>query len=105
MAELKRSWAVALSLVSFFSTPVFAVLAVTGQDFVVLLLGQNWAPAGPILCILAVRGIAQSIERTLGWLHVFQLDDRIAGCAGASSAPPASLRRYLRAFPSELLES
>ena len=70
VAELKRSWAVALSLVSFVSTPVFAVLAVTGQDFVVLLLGPNWAPAGPILCILAVRGIAQSIERTLGWLHV-----------------------------------
>ena len=68
--ELKRSWAAALSLVSFVSTPIFAVLAVTGQDFVVLLLGPKWAPAGPLLCIFAVRGIAHSVERTLGWLHV-----------------------------------
>lgn len=68
--ELKRSWAKALSLLSFVSAPIFAVLAVTGQDFVVLLLGEKWAPAGPLLCIFAVRGIAHCVERTLGWLHV-----------------------------------
>jgi len=68
--ELKRSWAAALSLMSFASAVVFAVLAVAGQDFVVILLGQKWAPAGPLLSILAVRGIAHSVERTLGWLHV-----------------------------------
>ena len=68
--ELKRSWAAALSSVTFFSALAFAVLAVTGQDFVVLLLGQKWAPAGPLLCIFAVRGIAHAVERTLGWLHV-----------------------------------
>ena len=68
--ELKRSWAAALSSVTFFSALAFAVLAVTGQDFVVLLLGQKWEPAGPLLCIFAVRGIAHAVERTLGWLHV-----------------------------------
>jgi PST family polysaccharide transporter len=69
-AALKRAWASALASLSFFSAPAFAVLAVTGQDVVVLLLGQKWAPAGPLLCIFAVRGIAHSIERTLGWVHV-----------------------------------
>jgi PST family polysaccharide transporter len=68
--ELRRSWAGALSSISFFSAAVFAVLAVTGQDFVVILLGQKWAPAGPLLCVFAVRGIPQTVERTLGWLHV-----------------------------------
>ena len=53
--ELKRSWATALSTVSFFSAAAFAVLAVTGQDFVVMLLGEKWAPAGPLLCIFAVQ--------------------------------------------------
>ena len=67
---LKRTWETALSTLSFFSAMAFALLAVIGQDFVVLLLGQKWAPAGPLLCIFAVRGIAQSIERTMGWLHV-----------------------------------
>ena len=68
--ELKRSWAVALSSLTFFSSMAFAMLAVTGQDFVVILLGSKWAPAGPLLCILAVKGIAQSVERTMGWIHV-----------------------------------
>jgi PST family polysaccharide transporter len=67
---LKRAWERALSTLSFFSVLAFAILAVVSQDFVVLLLGQKWAPAGPLLCIFAVRGIAQSIERTMGWLHV-----------------------------------
>lgn len=70
LAALKRAWETALSTLSFFSAPAFAILAVIGQDFVVLLLGPKWAPAGPLLCIFAVRGIAQCIERTMGWLHV-----------------------------------
>jgi PST family polysaccharide transporter len=68
--ELKRSWTTALSSLSFFSAGIFSVLAVNAQDFVAILLGQKWAPAGALLCIFAVRGIAQSVERTLGWLHV-----------------------------------
>jgi polysaccharide transporter, PST family len=68
--KLKRSWSSALSTLSFFSAPAFAVLAVTGQDFIVILLGQKWAPAGPLLCIFAFRGIVATIERTMGWLHV-----------------------------------
>ncbi len=68
--ELKRAWDKALSTLSFFSAVAFATLAVTAQDFVVILLGQKWAAAGPLLCILAIRGIAHSIERTLGWIHV-----------------------------------
>lgn len=69
-SELKRSWSAALSSLTFFCAPAFAVLAVTGQDFVVLLLGQKWAPAGPLLCVFALRGIANCVERTMGWLHV-----------------------------------
>ncbi|NVN87184.1 MAG: lipopolysaccharide biosynthesis protein [Rhodopseudomonas sp.] len=68
--QLKRAWATALSSLSFFSAPAFALLAVTGQDLVVVLLGPKWAPAGPLLCIFAVRGIAHSVERSLGWVHV-----------------------------------
>lgn len=67
---LKRSWSAALSTLSFAVCPAFAILAVTGTDFVVLLLGDKWAPAGPLLCIFALRGIPQCIERTIGWLHV-----------------------------------
>ncbi len=70
VSELRRSWHAALSSLTFFCAPTFAVLAVTGQDLVVVLLGQKWAPAGPLLCVFAIRGIANSVERTMGWLHV-----------------------------------
>lgn len=68
--ELKRMWAAALSSLTFYTALAFACVAVTGQDLVVVLLGTTWEPAGPLLCILAVRGIAHVVERTLGWLHV-----------------------------------
>ena len=68
--ELRRSWATALSSLSFFAMPAFGILAVTAPDVVVLLLGEKWAPAGWLLSIFAFRGIAHIVERTLGWLHV-----------------------------------
>lgn len=68
--ELKRSWALALSTLSFVVVPGFATLAVIGTDFVVLLLGEKWAPAGPLLCVFAMRGIGQTVERSMGWLHI-----------------------------------
>jgi polysaccharide transporter, PST family len=69
-AELRRSWSSALSSVAYFAAPAFAILAVTANDLVVLLLGVKWAKAGPILTILALRGPAHVVERTLGWLHI-----------------------------------
>lgn len=70
VAELKRAWGTALSSLSFYAMPAFAMLAVTGQDVVVLLLGEKWRPAGMLLNILALRGPAHVVERTQGWLHV-----------------------------------
>jgi len=68
--RFKRAWAKALSTLSFFSAPAFALLAVTGQDLVVIVLGQKWAPAGFLVTIFGVRGIAHILERTHGWTHV-----------------------------------
>lgn len=67
---LKRAWFEGLSLVTFVSSLAFALLAVVANDVVTVLLGPAWAPTGILLCIFALRGIPQSAERTLGWLHV-----------------------------------
>jgi polysaccharide transporter, PST family len=67
---LKRAWSTALSSLVFFAAPAFAVLAVVGQDLVVLLLGPKWETAGTILSVLALRGPAHVVANTLGWLHV-----------------------------------
>jgi PST family polysaccharide transporter len=69
-AELKRAWSTALSSLVYFAAPAAATLAVVGQDLVVLVLGSKWATAGAILSVLALRGPANVVERTLGWLHV-----------------------------------
>jgi polysaccharide transporter, PST family len=69
-AALRRSWAKALSTVAFYAMPAFGILAITGGDLVVLLLGSKWAAAGALLSVLALRGIPHSAERTMGWLHV-----------------------------------
>jgi PST family polysaccharide transporter len=70
LAELKRSWAKALSTLAFYAMPAFALLAVTAQDFIVLLLTDKWLNTGMIVSVLALRGIPHVVERTLGWLHV-----------------------------------
>lgn len=68
--ELKRYWAKALSSLAFYAMPVFAVLAVMGEDLIVILLGKKWLFTGTIVSVLALRGIPHVVERTLGWLHV-----------------------------------
>lgn len=68
--ELRRLWAKAMSTLAFFSMPAFGILAVVGQDLVILLLGVKWEQAGALLSILALRGIPQSVDRSAGWLHV-----------------------------------
>ena len=68
--ELRRLWRKALSTLEFYAMPAFGILAVTGQDLVIVLFGSKWAQAGTLISILALRGIPHSVERTLGWLHV-----------------------------------
>ncbi|HWX29669.1 MAG TPA: lipopolysaccharide biosynthesis protein [Steroidobacteraceae bacterium] len=67
---LKRAWSTALSSLAFFAAPAFAVLAVVGQDLVVLLLGAKWSSAGVILSVIALRGPAQVVASTNSWLHM-----------------------------------
>lgn len=68
--ELRRAWATALSSLTFFAMPAFVILAVIGADLIVLLLGNKWIGASALLTVFALRGPAQVVERTLGWLHV-----------------------------------
>ncbi len=68
--ELRRLWRKALSTLGFYAMPAFGILAVTGQDLVIVLFGSKWAQAGVLISILALRGIPHAVERTLGWLHV-----------------------------------
>jgi PST family polysaccharide transporter len=54
----------------FYAMPACGILAVAGQDLIVVLFGNKWSQAGVLISILAFRGIPYSVERTQGWLHV-----------------------------------
>jgi PST family polysaccharide transporter len=68
--ELRRLWRKALLILQFYAMPAYGVLAVVGQDLIVVLFGSKWAQAGVLISILALRGIPYAVERTTGWLHV-----------------------------------
>jgi polysaccharide transporter, PST family len=68
--ELRRLWRKALLTLEFYAMPAFGILAVTGQDLIVVLFGSKWSQAGVLISILALRGIPHAVERTMGWLHV-----------------------------------
>ncbi len=67
---LREKYLTALSTISFYGTMGFATLSVVASDLVPFLLGETWAPAGPILAILALRGISHCVESSQSWLHL-----------------------------------
>ena len=69
-AALSQKYEVGLSTLTFFIMPAAAILSVTAQDVVVVVLGAKWQVAGALLAILALRGIFQAIGASSGWLHL-----------------------------------
>ena len=59
-----------MSSLAFFFMPAAAILSVTAEDLVVILLGEKWRPTGLLLSIIALRGIFQVVEGSQGWLHL-----------------------------------
>jgi O-antigen/teichoic acid export membrane protein len=69
-AALRQKYEATLSALAFFVIPTAAILSVTGQDVVVILLGKVWWESGLLLSIMALRGMVEFIELSQGWLHV-----------------------------------
>jgi len=69
-AALRQKYETTLSALAFFVMPTAAILSVTGQDVVVVLLGEKWRQSGLLLSITALGGIIACIEMSVTWLHV-----------------------------------
>jgi O-antigen/teichoic acid export membrane protein len=69
-AVLQQKYQATLSALAFFVMPVAAIMSVTGQDVVVILLGGKWQQSGFLLSIMALGGIIALIEWSQSWLHV-----------------------------------
>src|SRR5262245_1523106 len=69
-AGLRQKYQLALSTLAFFVMPAAAILSVTAEDLVVILLGEKWRVSGLLLSIIALRGIFHVVQGSQGWLHL-----------------------------------
>ena len=68
-ARLRRYYVTAVGGVSLASMPLMAVAAVLASPLVVVVLGDQWAPAAPIFRALAIVGLVDTVAQTNGWLY------------------------------------
>jgi PST family polysaccharide transporter len=59
-----------LSMVAFIGMGLSAVLVVTGEDLIVILLGAQWMSAGEIFCGFAAGLGVFFVYTTNGWIHL-----------------------------------
>lgn len=60
----------ALSMIAFVGMPLSAILTLIGKDFLLLLLGPQWARAGEIFAVFGPGIGILLIYGTHGWLHL-----------------------------------
>jgi O-antigen/teichoic acid export membrane protein len=63
---LRRSWIRGMQLVAAVNAPAFLGMVIVAPDFVPVVLGHKWLPAVPVLQLLCLAGVAQSVQ-TLNW--------------------------------------
>jgi O-antigen/teichoic acid export membrane protein len=61
--QVARLWLRANRVVGAITIPAFLGLAVVAQEFVTTLLGPNWVAAIPVMRILCIVGLLQSLQR------------------------------------------
>jgi PST family polysaccharide transporter len=68
--RFQRAYLRACATVAFVTFPLMAGVTALAPEFIVALLGPNWAPVAPILRILAPVGLLQSITSLTGYIYM-----------------------------------
>jgi O-antigen/teichoic acid export membrane protein len=68
-ARLREAWLRGGQLVSALNVPAFLGMAVVAPEFVPVVLGHKWHAAVPVLQLLSVAGVADTLQ-TLNWSAV-----------------------------------
>ena len=61
-----------ISIIAFITFPMMMGLFVVADSFVLALLGSKWSEVIPILQILCMLALVQSLVTTLGWIYTSQ---------------------------------
>lgn len=70
--RVKRVYLKAVALMAFASFPIMIGLLVTAEPFILSLYGEKWIGVIPILRILCVAGLVQTLLNPTGWLYTSQ---------------------------------
>jgi O-antigen/teichoic acid export membrane protein len=71
-ARVRRSYLRSVSMIALLLFPVMLGLSAVSSDFVLTLYGQVWADVIPILAILSLVAVPQSLIATGGWIFQSQ---------------------------------
>ena len=69
LPRFRRLYMTATRLIALVSFPLMAGLAVLAGPLIALLFGPRWAEVVPILKIMAIVGLVQSIVAPVGWVY------------------------------------
>lgn len=70
--QVKRVYLRSLGLISLLTFPFVVGLFVVAQPLVLTLLGPRWRPAVPLVQILCIPSLVQSLVTTTGWIFTSQ---------------------------------
>jgi len=71
-ARVRRAYLKAIRLISFLAFPMMAGLAVTARPFVLAVFGQRWTGVIPLIQILSLAGIVQTLMNPTGLIYTSQ---------------------------------
>jgi len=70
--RVKQIYLRAISVIALITFPMMMGLLVIADSFVIALLGPKWIEVIPILQIMCMLGLVQSLVTTLGWIYTSQ---------------------------------
>ena len=68
----RRAYLAVTRAIAFVAFPTFVGLFVVAEPFVAVVYGHEWDAVVPILRVLCIIGLSQSIGVTLGWIYMSQ---------------------------------
>ncbi len=69
---VKRIYLQATRTIALVTFPLMIGLMVVAEPFVITLLGETWRPIIPVLQVLSLTGLTQSVSTTVGWIFTSQ---------------------------------
>jgi O-antigen/teichoic acid export membrane protein len=71
-SEAKRVYLKTIGMIAVVTFPLMGMLFVLTEPFVIAIFGAHWIECAPVLRILSIVGMFQSVGTTVGWLYQSQ---------------------------------